>query len=65
MKHAFGTLTLNTFFLKLLRHDLTPAWRSLSRFKLSLTQCNVPVVFNCMSGHLSGFPSVVLTIFVY
>ena len=29
---------------------------SLSRFKLSLPQCNVPGVLNCMSGRLSGFP---------
>ena len=30
---------------------------SVSRFKLRLPQCNVPVVFNGMSGRLSGFPS--------
>ena len=30
---------------------------SLSRFKLSLPQCNVPGVLNCMSGRLTGFPS--------
>ena len=30
---------------------------SLSRFKLSLPQCNVPGVLNCMSGRVSGFPS--------
>ena len=41
--------------LKLLRHDLAPAWRSLSRFKLSFLQCNLPGVLNCMSGRLSGF----------
>ena len=29
----------------------------LSRFKLSLPQCNVRGVLNCMSGNLSGFPS--------
>ena len=27
----------------------------ISRFKLSLPQCNVPGVLNCMSGRLSGF----------
>ena len=32
---------------------------SLSRFKLSLPQCNVPGVLNCMSGRLSGFPSLI------
>ena len=30
---------------------------SLSRFKRSLPQCNVPGVLNCMAGRLSGFPS--------
>ena len=30
---------------------------SLSQFKLNLPQCNVPGVLNCMSGRLSGFPS--------
>ena len=43
--------------LKLLRHDLRIPVGSLSRFKLSLPQCNVPGVLNCMSGRLSGFPS--------
>ena len=32
---------LYTTILKLLRHDLAPAWRSLWRFKLILPQCNV------------------------
>ena len=35
--------------LKLLRHDLRVPVGSLSRFKLSLPQCNVPGVLNCMS----------------
>ena len=30
---------------------------SLSRFKLTLPQCNVPGVLNCMSVRLSRFPS--------
>ena len=45
------------FFLNLHGHDLRLFWSSLSRFKLSLPQFNVPVVFNAMSGRLSGFPS--------
>ena len=43
--------------LNLLRHDLRVLVGSLSRFKLSLPQCNVPGVLNCMSGRLSAFPS--------
>ena len=43
--------------LNLLRHDLRVPVGSLSRFKLTLPQCNVPGVLNCMSGRLSGFPS--------
>ena len=43
--------------LKLHRHDLRVPVVSLSRLKLSLPQCNVPGVLNCMSGRLSGFPS--------
>ena len=43
--------------LKLLRHDLRVLVGSISRFKLSLPQCNVPGVLNCVSGRLSGFPS--------
>ena len=37
--------------------DLRVPVGSLSRFKLSLPQCNVPGVLNCMSGRVSGFPS--------
>ena len=36
--------------LKLHRHDLRVPVGSLLRFKLSLPQCNVPGVLNCMSG---------------
>ena len=43
--------------LNLHSHDLRVPVGSLSRFKLSLPQCNVPGVLNCMSGRLSGFPS--------
>ena len=43
--------------LNLHSHDLRVPVGSLSRFKLSLPQCNVPRVLNCMSGRLSGFPS--------
>ena len=43
--------------LNLLRHDLRVAVGSLSQFNLSMPQCNVPGVLNCMSGRLSGFPS--------
>ena len=43
--------------LNLHSHDLRVPVGSLSRFKLCLPQCNVPGVLNCMSGHLSGFPS--------
>ena len=46
-----------TILLNLLRHDLRVSVGSLSRFKLSLPHCNVPGVLNCMSGRLSGFPS--------
>ena len=38
-------------------HDLRVLEGTLSRFKLSLPQCNVPGLLNCMSGRLSGFPS--------
>ena len=44
--------------LNLHGHDHRLFWSCLSRFKLSLPQCNVPVVFNGMSGRLSGFPSI-------
>ena len=44
-------------FLNLHSHDLRVPVGSLLRFKLSLPQCNVPGVLNCMSGRLSGFPS--------
>ena len=47
----------DSVILKLHRHDLRVPVGSLSRFKLSLPQCNVPGVLNCMSGRLSGFPS--------
>ena len=50
------TRTNDGFSLKLLRHDLRIPVASLSRFKLSLPQCNVPGVLNCMSSRLSGFP---------
>ena len=43
--------------LNLLRHALRFPVGRLSRFKLSLPQCNVPGVLNCMSGRSSGFPS--------
>ena len=43
--------------LNLHGHDLRLFWSCLSRFKHSLPQCNVPVVFNGMSGRLSGVPS--------
>ena len=48
---------LPTQNLNLLRHDLRVPVGSLLRFKLSLPQCNVPDVLNCMSGRLSRFPS--------
>ena len=44
-------------YLNLLRHDLRVRVGSLSWSKLSLPQCNVPGVLNCMSGRLSRFPS--------
>ena len=47
----------NWLFFMLNGHDLRLFWSCLSRFKLSLPQCTVPVVFNGMSGRLSGFPS--------
>ena len=50
--YEFFTKTLN-----LLRHDLQVRVGSLSRFNLTLPQCNVPGVLNCMSDRLSGFPS--------
>ena len=43
--------------LNLHSHDLRVPVGNLSRFKLSLPQCNVPGVLNCMSGRLRGFPS--------
>ena len=43
--------------LNLHSHGLRVPVGSLSRFKLSLPQCNVPGVLNCMSGGVSGFPS--------
>ena len=43
--------------LNLHGHDPRLFWSCLSRFKLSLPQCNVPVVFNGMLSRLSGFPS--------
>ena len=43
--------------LNLHSHDLRVPVGNLSRFKLSLPQCNVPGVLNCMSGRLSGCPS--------
>ena len=50
---------LNFIKLNLHSHDLRVPVGSLSRFKLCLPQCycNVPGVLNCMSGRLSGFPS--------
>ena len=57
------TSFLDAFFcsydkrLNLHSHDLRVPVGSLSQFKLSLPQCNVPGVLNCMSGRLSGFPS--------
>ena len=44
-------------WLNLHSHDLRVPVGSLSRFKLSLQQCNVPGILNCMSGRFSGFPS--------
>ena len=46
--------------LNLHSHDLRVPVGSLSRFKLILPQCNVPGVLKCMSGRLSGFPSLYL-----
>ena len=43
--------------LNLHSNDLRVPVGSPSLFKLSLPQCNVPGVLNCMSGRLSGFPS--------
>ena len=43
--------------LNLHSHDFRVPVGSLSRFKLRLPQCNVPGILNCMSGRLSGFPS--------
>ena len=43
--------------LNLLRHDLRVRVGSLSRFKLTLPQWNIPGVLNCMSVLLSRFPS--------
>ena len=39
--------------LNLHSHDLRVPVGSLSRFKLSLPQCNVPGVLNCMLGRLT------------
>ena len=57
-----GSLTIFYSFifhvdLNLLRHDLRVRVGSLSRFKLTLPQCNVSDVLNCMSGRLSRFSS--------
>ena len=52
-----GMSTSHSFYLNLHSHDLRVPVGSLSRFKLSLPQCNVPGVLNCMSGRLSGCPS--------
>ena len=52
-----GLLELVYIRLNLHSHDLRVPVGSLSRLKLSLPQCNVPGVLNCMSGRLSGFPS--------
>ena len=49
-KNAANNLNLHS-------HDLRVPVGSLSRFKLSLPQCNVPGVLNCMSGRLSRCPS--------
>ena len=38
-------------------HDLRVPLGSVSRFKLSLPQYGLPGILNCMSGRLSGFPS--------
>ena len=44
------------YSLEVLRHDLRVSRGSLSRFRLSLPQCNVRGLFNCMSGRLkAGF----------
>ena len=45
----YGAVLLN-----LHSHDLRVPVGSLSRFRLSLTKCNVPGVFNCMSGRFSS-----------
>ena len=47
----------STRFLNLLSHDLRITVGSLSRLNLSLPQYSVPDVLHCMSGRLSGFPS--------
>ena len=52
-----SALDNNMSALNLHSHDLRVPVGSLSQFKLSLPQCNVPGVLNCMSGRLSGFPS--------
>ena len=46
-----------TLYLNLHSHDLRVPVGRLSRLKLNLPQCNVHGVLNCMSGRLSGFPS--------
>ena len=53
MKNVWLQLGLQ---LNLHSHDLRVPVGSLSRFKLSLPQCIVPGVLNCMSGRLSGCP---------
>ena len=44
--------------LNLHSHDLRVPVGSVSRFKLGLPQCDLPGVLNCMSGRLSGFPTI-------
>ena len=53
--HCDTINTFSTLSLNLHSHDLRVPVGSLSLFKLSLPQCNVPGVLNCMSGRLSGF----------
>ena len=56
-KATFGHYNFPNANLNLHSHDLRVPVGSLSRFKLSLPQCNVPGVLNCMPGRLSGCPS--------
>ena len=61
-------MSLHLCCLNLLRHDLRVCVGSLPRFKLTLPQCNVPGVLNCMSalsGRLSRFPSLYWQYFMY